>query len=150
MRALTADYDVTTYAWKFNLPGCMRLWPFYFWVVSTGDTGLGLGRVNLVCVATERSLLTTSTLLQQVKNKHLLLHCGQQFYYGQIAQFNIFDPFPFSNCTLDFTYVTAANQLPRKEPKIQISPQLGRELRPSLGLVSCIVQFHAAQNKSGL
>ena len=72
MRALTADYDVTTYAWKFNLPGCMRLWPFYFWVVSTGDTGLGLGRVNLVCVATERSLLTTSTLLQQVKNKHLL------------------------------------------------------------------------------
>ena len=73
MRALTADYDVTTYAWKFNLPACMRLWPFYFWVVSTGDTGLGLGRVNLVCVATERSLLTTSTLLQQVKNKHLLL-----------------------------------------------------------------------------
>ena len=72
MRALTADYDVTTYAWKFNLPACMRLWPFYFWVVSTGDTGLGLGRVNLVCVATERSLLTTSTLLQQVKNKHLL------------------------------------------------------------------------------
>jgi hypothetical protein len=63
MRALTADYDVTTYAWKFNLPACMRLWPFYFWVVSTGDTGLGLGRVNLVCVATERSLLTTSTLL---------------------------------------------------------------------------------------
>ena len=65
MRALTADYDVTTYAWKFNLPGCMRLWPFYFWVVSTGDTGLGLGRVNLVCVATERSILTISTLLQQ-------------------------------------------------------------------------------------
>jgi hypothetical protein len=28
--------------------------------------------VNLVCVATERSLLTTSTLLQQVKSKHLL------------------------------------------------------------------------------
>jgi hypothetical protein len=79
-----------------------------------------------------------------------IFNCGQQFYYGQIAQFNIFDPFPFSNCTLDFTYVTAANQLPRKEPKIQISPQLGRELRPSLGLVSCIVQFHAAQNKSGL
>ena len=26
---------------------------------------------NLVCGATERSLLTTSTLLQQVKNKHL-------------------------------------------------------------------------------
>jgi hypothetical protein len=25
-------------------------------LVSTGDTGLGLGRVNLVCVATERSL----------------------------------------------------------------------------------------------
>ena len=77
MRALTADYDVTTYAWKFNLPACMRLWPFYFWVVSTGDTGLGLGRVNLVCVATERSLLTTSTLLQQVLYKHLLLQSGQ-------------------------------------------------------------------------
>jgi hypothetical protein len=36
------------------------------------DTRKGVGRVNLVCVATERSLLTTSTLLQQVKNKHLL------------------------------------------------------------------------------
>jgi hypothetical protein len=41
----------------FPSPACMRLWPFSFWVVSTGDTGLGLGRVNLVCVATERSLL---------------------------------------------------------------------------------------------
>jgi hypothetical protein len=38
----------------------------------------GLGRVNLVCVATERSLLTTSTLLQQVKNKHLLLSLNIQ------------------------------------------------------------------------
>jgi hypothetical protein len=28
---------------------------------STGDTWLGLGRVNLVCVATERSLLTQIT-----------------------------------------------------------------------------------------
>ena len=44
----------------------MRFVAFYFWVVSTGDIGLGLGRVNLVCVATERSLLTTSTV-QQVK-----------------------------------------------------------------------------------
>jgi hypothetical protein len=29
-----------------------------------------------------------------------------------------FDPL-FSNCTLDFTNVTAANQLPREEPKIE-------------------------------
>ena len=79
-----------------------------------------------------------------------IFNCGQQFYCGQIVQFNKFDPFPISNCTLDFTYVTAAIQLPRKEPKIQISPQLGRELCPSLGLVSCVVQFHAVQNKSDL
>ena len=86
MRALTADYDVTTYAWKFNLPACMRLWPFYFWVVSTGDTGLGLGRVNLVCVATERSLLTTSTLLQQVKNKHFLHTLCCAFFANYIEE----------------------------------------------------------------
>jgi hypothetical protein len=45
-----------------------------------GDTGLGLGRANLVCVATERSFLTTSTLLQQVKNKHLLLQPHRELY----------------------------------------------------------------------
>jgi hypothetical protein len=42
--------------------------PAYFWFNHASLIPLLLQRV-----ATERSLLTTSTLLQQVKNKHLLL-----------------------------------------------------------------------------